>query len=115
MASDVGRRIRRRREALGITRAELAHRSGLSEDALGLVERGTCLPRVENLLRLSDALRVAPASLLEGAPRAAGRASIALDRLLSYLGDRSEADIQMVHDVARGVLERKRKRERWRR
>jgi transcriptional regulator with XRE-family HTH domain len=111
-AAEIGKRLRRRREALGMTRAALAQRCGLSEDALGLIERGTCSPRVENLLRLSDALRVTPSAILEGRATKGGNVSIALDRLVSYLDDRPEADVQMVHDIARGVLERKRKRRR---
>lgn len=111
-ADEIGARVRRRREALGLTRAELAGLSGVSEDALGLIERGISVPRIGNLLRLAEALRVPAATLLEGRPRPAAPRSAALDRLLGYLSRRPESEVRMVHDIARGVLERRGRRRR---
>lgn len=109
-AEAIGGRIRARRESLGMTRAELAHRTGLSEDALGLMERGCNSPRIESLFAISDALRVPVLSLLGGhASKPRGR-SLAMERLVSYLDRLPEADIRMVHEIARGVLEGKGKR-----
>jgi transcriptional regulator with XRE-family HTH domain len=112
LANEIGGRIRRRREALGLTRAELARRCDISEDALGLIERGACSPRIESLLKLADALRVPTPTLLGGRPPRQGGASLAMDRLIGYLGGRSEPEIRMVHDIARGVLKKRTSRKR---
>jgi len=55
-----GERLRRRREELGISRAELADRLGVSRSAIGNYETGVSAPKEEVLLRLFDALQVDP-------------------------------------------------------
>ena len=55
-----GEQLRRRREELGISRAELAEALGVSRSAIGNYETGVSAPKEEVLLRLFDALRVDP-------------------------------------------------------
>ncbi len=55
-----GERLRRRREELGLTRAELAERLGVSRSAVGNYETGISAPKEEILLQLFDALQVDP-------------------------------------------------------
>ena len=111
-AVEVGDRVRRRRNALGVSRARLADLSGLSEDAIGLIERGVSVPGSDSLVRLAEALRVPADTLLGPAGGPKGGRSLALDRLLVYLARRGERDIRMVHDIARGVLRERGKRRR---
>ena len=67
-----GEQLRRRREELGITRAELADRLGVSRSAVGNYETGVSAPKEEVLLRLFDALHVDPNYLYRDSFRAAG-------------------------------------------
>ena len=53
-----GEQLRKRREELGISRAELADRLGVSRSAIGNYETGVSAPKEEVLLRLFDALGV---------------------------------------------------------
>ena len=55
-----GEQLRKRREELGISRAELADRLGVSRSAIGNYETGVSAPMEEVLLRLFDALHVEP-------------------------------------------------------
>ncbi len=55
---DVGRRIRELREARGLSLRALAELSGLSVNAVSLIERGQSSPTVSTLHRLADALGV---------------------------------------------------------
>lgn len=55
-----GEQLRRRREELGLTRAELADRLGITRSAVGNYETGVSAPKEEILLRLFDALQVDP-------------------------------------------------------
>ena len=55
-----GEQLRRRREELGLTRAELADRLGVTRSAVGNYETGVSAPKEEILLRLFDALQVEP-------------------------------------------------------
>lgn len=109
-AVEVGRRVRRRRDALGLTRPELGDLSGVSIDALGLIERGVTVPKADTLARVAAALRVPVDALLQPAGAPKGGRTLALDRLIVYLSRRGERDIRMVHDIARGVLKERGKR-----
>jgi transcriptional regulator with XRE-family HTH domain len=48
--------VRRRREELGITQAELAERAGLQQPAVARFEAGGTMPTIPMLERLADAL-----------------------------------------------------------
>ncbi|WP_280264072.1 helix-turn-helix domain-containing protein [Nocardia wallacei] len=50
--------LRERREAAGLTRAELAQRAGVSEALIQKIEQGTRAPTPTALIALSDALRI---------------------------------------------------------
>jgi len=55
---DVGQRLRLLREERGISMRALARRSGLSANALSMIERGLTSPSVSTLNKLSSALEV---------------------------------------------------------
>jgi len=55
---DVGKRLRELREGRGISMRALATRSGLSANALSMIERGRTSPSVSTLYKLADALGV---------------------------------------------------------
>ena len=55
-----GERLRLRREEIGMSRAELAEKLGVSRSAIGNYETGVSAPKEEVLLRLFDALQVDP-------------------------------------------------------
>jgi len=55
---DVGSRLRDLRETRGISMRTLATRSGLSANALSMIERGKTSPSVSTLYKLADALGV---------------------------------------------------------
>jgi transcriptional regulator with XRE-family HTH domain len=54
----VGQLLRQLREERGISIRELSRRSGLSANALSMIERGLSSPSVSTLYRLTDALKV---------------------------------------------------------
>jgi DNA-binding XRE family transcriptional regulator len=60
----VGRRIRRLREAAGMTQESLAEAAGIGRVTLVRIERGEQSPRYGTLVRLAAALGEAPAALL---------------------------------------------------
>ena len=55
---DVGKRLRALREERGISMRALARRSGLSANALSMIERGLTSPSVSTLIKLANALEV---------------------------------------------------------
>jgi transcriptional regulator with XRE-family HTH domain len=61
----VGREVRRLREAQQLSQEELAERSGLHRNYIGGIERGERNPGVKNLFNLARALNVHPAEILQ--------------------------------------------------
>jgi len=55
---DVGKRLRQLREMRKVSMRALAQKSGLSANALSMIERGKSSPSVSTLYRLSDALGI---------------------------------------------------------
>lgn len=70
-AAAIGRRVRRLRRGLGLSQVELAERAGVSRQALGALESGRHLPRVDAAVALAGALGTTVEDLLAvGPPRA---------------------------------------------
>ncbi|WP_440073756.1 pyridoxamine 5'-phosphate oxidase family protein [Streptosporangium sp. OZ121] len=78
-AGDLGRRITRRRESLGLDREELANRAGITPSYLAYVEQRAAAPAVETIERLAAALDTSTAELLGATidqPPGRGRAAL---------------------------------------
>ena len=61
----LGRRVRRFRDAVGISQEELAERSGLHRNYIGGIERGERNVGVKALFRISTALNLPTSKLFE--------------------------------------------------
>lgn len=61
-----GDRVRTRREELGLTRAELSERLGVSASAVSNYETGVSFPKEEVMLRLFDCLEADPNTAVSG-------------------------------------------------
>lgn len=62
----LGRRVRDRRIALGLSQEKLGELAGLHRNLIGLIERGETNPTLLNLSRLAKALRMSLVDLLKG-------------------------------------------------
>jgi len=65
---DVGTRLRQLREAYGVSIRTLATMSGLSANALSMIERGKTSPSVSTLYRLANALEIPITEFFAPAP-----------------------------------------------
>lgn len=61
----VGARIRNRREAAGMTQAQVADASGIQRPIVARIERGTHAPSLYTVMRIASALGARPSTLLE--------------------------------------------------
>lgn len=75
LATAIGRRVRRERQARRWSLEELAEAAGLSRRMLVNVEQGAANPSVGTLLRVGDALGIGLPALVEPAPDARVRVS----------------------------------------
>jgi transcriptional regulator with XRE-family HTH domain len=62
----LGQRMRELREKKGISQEDLAEFCGLHRTAVGLLERGKTIPRLDTLLLISQGLGVTVSKLLQG-------------------------------------------------
>lgn len=62
----ISRRIAFRREALGLTQAELARRAEVGHSSVAFWEMGARIPTAITILRLSQALNISADWLLKG-------------------------------------------------
>ncbi|MBH5391880.1 helix-turn-helix domain-containing protein [Bradyrhizobium diversitatis] len=69
--ASIGAAIRARRDAVGLTQAQVAEKAGLSRTTLTNIERGGQALLVHQLLDLARVLRVSPGSLLPSTTLAA--------------------------------------------
>jgi transcriptional regulator with XRE-family HTH domain len=65
MYAQIGGEIRRRREGLGLSQAQLADRIGVGRTSITMIERGSQAILVHQLLDIAKALRVSPDKLLD--------------------------------------------------
>lgn len=65
MYAQIGAEIRRRREGLGLSQAQLAEKIGVGRTSITMIERGSQAILVHQLLDIAKALRVSPDKLLD--------------------------------------------------
>jgi transcriptional regulator with XRE-family HTH domain len=73
IADELAAILRSERERLGLSMNAVAERAGLSQPMVSLVERRLRQPTLDTLLRISVALEVDLADLIQRAQRAAAR------------------------------------------
>jgi len=66
VARRFGANLVRCRKRAGLSQEELGYRADLHRTAIGLLEKGSRIPRIDTLLKLAVALDVEPDRLLDG-------------------------------------------------
>lgn len=97
-------RIRRNRDAAGMSQRELARRASLSLDAVHRIEHGTRQPTLKTFLDLASALGTTPVELL-GGPSSGRRFKPAVERLAIFLESQPDKVVEAVDKCARAVAE----------
>lgn len=114
LAEILGERLKGIRKRMNLSRAEFADKIELSEDALGLIERGETAPRLENLQKIASFLDMSVSELLEFDNKPASTPSgqkikgKSIQNFIIYLKTKSPEQIRMLHDVAKNIFDKKR-------
>jgi transcriptional regulator with XRE-family HTH domain len=66
VAQQFGANLVRCRKRAGFSQEELGSLASLHRTAIGLLERGARMPRIDTLIKLATALEVPPSDLLDG-------------------------------------------------
>ncbi|MBZ9599441.1 pyridoxamine 5'-phosphate oxidase family protein, partial [Streptomyces erythrochromogenes] len=100
--TDLGRRLAARREALGLSRAELGRRCGADGNYIAYLEEHAASPSIGTLVRLADVLGVSVDDLTgASAGRAPGRSTARRGTTLVPLGESECRDLLGTHGVGR--------------
>ena len=105
----LGGRIRMLRKKMGMKQSQFAQMVGMSRDAIGLIERGEKLPRLESICKIADNLHIPLSKILDfdkTMPEEKKSARDPLSSLNFYLKTKSPTDVQMVHDIARNIFDK---------
>jgi len=65
LKKQIGEKIAEKRKELEITQTELAERAGLSQAHISKIEIGNCMPRLDILIKISNALECDVCELLK--------------------------------------------------
>lgn len=65
-AARFAKNLRRCRKRADLSQEQLGLRSSLHRTAIGLLERGARMPRIDTLVKLAAALEIPPGELIEG-------------------------------------------------
>jgi len=101
----VGKRIRLIRRQEGLTQAELAEKAGLSDNFIGLIERGVGHPTLETLEQIAKALNVKLGEFFSGAEEESKTTEQTLKKLGRLLTKREPKDAQLVLSLCKTVFE----------
>ena len=94
--------VRGLREARKLTQEDLAERSGLAADTVRRLEHGSFNPSLKTLRKLCAGLELMLSTLFEG--HELGESS-KLAELMDLMSARSEADVELVTEAARRLLD----------
>lgn len=86
--TEIGRRIARRRKALGLTQAKVSERAEIGDKYLSSIERAISIPSTEVIMRLAIALDTTPDEFLVGTARHEGLRWKSIAERLRTMDDR---------------------------
>lgn len=99
LAPEIGRRIAARRNQLGLTQAQAAELSGLTQQFFASVETGKKNMRADSIVKVSKALGISTDYLLTGAITDFER-----NRLAQILEPLDEAQFCMIEEIIKKIL-----------
>lgn len=96
----VGERIRQLRKQCSLSQYELAHKSGISSNYLGQIERGERGLSFETFLHIASALNVSPIELINDCERMPATIyTPELNKVIKLLKTYSVAELNEVHKM----------------
>ena len=102
----LGNKIRELRKKREMTQASLAEKTGLSDNFIGLLERGQTTPSLETLDRISKALKVPIRELFDFETTGKVSKERLLQELNRMLKEKSDEDVQWFHDVSELLMKK---------
>jgi transcriptional regulator with XRE-family HTH domain len=101
-----GERLRALRKKMELKQSAFAHLMGTSDETLCLIEKGRKLPSLKMLCALSEQIGMTLSQLLDfqDEPKTRKSANQPLSALNLYLKTKLPAEVRLIHDLAKSVL-----------
>lgn len=109
IAKLLGGRIRTLRKKMMLKQSQFAQMVGMSRDAIGLIERGKKLPRLESLYKIASNLNISLSKLLDFESAVVSKKKPSKDFLSSlnlYLKTKSPQEVKLVHDIIKNIFDK---------
>jgi transcriptional regulator with XRE-family HTH domain len=104
---EIGERIKRIRKEKNFTQEELAWKTNLSPNYIGLIERGKKRPSIETLRKISEALEVPISYFFENISYKIPEEDIITKKISSILKDTSEKEKKQIYKFLKSIVKRK--------
>jgi transcriptional regulator with XRE-family HTH domain len=102
----LGNRIRELRKKRKMTQALLAEKTDLSDNFIGLLERGQTTPSLETLDKISKALKVPIRELFEFETESVVGKERMINELNRMLKEKNGADVRWFHSISMLLMEK---------
>jgi transcriptional regulator with XRE-family HTH domain len=102
----VGQKIRLFRRQASMTQAQLAEKAGLSDNFVGLIERGEGHPTLDTMGKLAEVLKVRMGEFFAGDDEQSQSTAQVLKELEYLLKHRNPKDAQLLLTIGKKIFER---------
>ena len=106
---DIGRRIRQRRQVLGLTQESLANNAGIETPTLNRIENNRTKIRLDSLIKIANALEVSTDELLRNSLRNANNRTVYQGEIMEQLKNCNEKELHFVKQIIIFSLQQLRK------
>ena len=100
----LGKRLRELRRLRHLTQAQLAEKTGLSDNFIGAIERGIRSPKLKTLAKIAGVLGVEVDDLFKLKPALQGDRKKIIKRITHYLEDRDERELRLILELIELIL-----------
>lgn len=107
VSKELGKKIKEIRKSKKLTQAELAWRTGLTPNFIGLIERGKKRPSLETLIKIGKALEVSPSVFFEDFRYHFPEEDILIKRISSLLKETSEQNKKVIYQIVKSLVKKK--------
>jgi transcriptional regulator with XRE-family HTH domain len=105
----IGQKIRKLRKERGMTQADLAENTGLSNTFIAHIEIGDKICSLSSLEKIASALMTNSHSLLHPETNQA-QYDVTKDKLIMYIMDRTEKEKETIYRIAKSLFDPKKKK-----
>jgi len=107
---DLGKKIREIRKKKKFTQEELAWKTGVSPNFIGLIERGQKSPSLETLIKIGEVLEVPVSTFFENLKYPIKEEDILTKKVSSIVKEGSEKEKKIIYQIVKSIIKKRKKK-----